>query len=161
MFLIYCLTVNLMFPSFIWRLSLEASKLRSGLLSSVMEIMLLRFSVSMYWWRTDRRKGGYRYQVSYKRISIWNILNSSFKLCNFLHQCLFCRWRRRACCHTGRSTVSERSARTRTQREKHNRCCMKGGIRYRYEEENPVKNQDFYWGPMNSCEFLLTHKKEI
>lgn len=51
--MIYCcfdaLTVNLIFPSSIWRMSLAASKLRSGLLSSVIEISPLRSSFSMYW----------------------------------------------------------------------------------------------------------------
>lgn len=52
MFQVHVLTVSLMIPSFIWRLILEASKLRSGLLSSVIEISPLKSRVSMYWAHT-------------------------------------------------------------------------------------------------------------
>lgn len=42
------LTVNLIFPSFITRMSLAASKLRSGLQSSVSDFIPLRSSFSTY-----------------------------------------------------------------------------------------------------------------
>lgn len=65
---IYSLTVTLIFPSFIWRLSLAASKLRSWLLSSVIEISPLRSSVSMYWLHT------------HALIYTWAIINNKLNL---------------------------------------------------------------------------------
>lgn len=50
------LTVNLIFPSSIWRFSLAASKLRSWLLSFVTEINPPRSSFSTYWRKTQTQR---------------------------------------------------------------------------------------------------------
>lgn len=104
------LTENLIFSSFIRRLSLAASNLQSTLLSSATEIRLLRLNFSMYWWKKRTNLITHMARV----LDLSEMFLALTESDENLPLTLSCCWRKTECFHTGRSTVSETSEQKQT-----------------------------------------------